>query len=59
MRLDVVVFNPTYGVFTKVQVYFIFARGGRVWKRIDFKSVHTKAVVTGATWSGATVAGVL
>jgi hypothetical protein len=54
--LAIFIFNPTYGVYTKVSVYFIFSRGGRIWKRIDVQSASSSnaydnyAYVSAAMW---------
>ena len=44
--MSFIVYNPNYGIFTRVQVVFFFSRGGRVWKRIDLQSLHTDAIAS-------------
>jgi hypothetical protein len=39
--LAIYVFNPTYGIYSRVNVFFIFARGGRVWKRINVQAASS------------------
>jgi hypothetical protein len=39
--LAIYVFNPTYGIYSRVNVFFIFSRGGRVWKRINVQAVSS------------------
>ena len=41
--ISVVIFNPTYGVYTRASSYFFFARGGRIWKRVALNSVPAQA----------------
>jgi hypothetical protein len=58
VEMRFVVFNPTYGVFSRLQVYVIFSRGGRLWKRMEVESVHSSSaagpdgvgVVAGIVW---------
>jgi hypothetical protein len=55
VELRSVFFNPTYGIFSRLQVYFIFSRGGRIWKRADLQSIPVKALnawslVGGGAW---------
>jgi hypothetical protein len=38
VEISIYVYNPTYGVYSRVNVIFIFSRGGRIWKRINVQS---------------------
>jgi hypothetical protein len=42
VEIKLILFNPTYGVLTRMQVIFFFSHGGRIWKRIDLQSVRTE-----------------
>lgn len=41
-ELKLIMFNPTYGVLTRVQLVFFFSHGGRIWKRLDMRSIRTE-----------------
>ena len=41
VELRFALMNPTLGIITQTQVLFLFSRGGRIWKRIDVRSVRT------------------
>jgi hypothetical protein len=41
VEMRLVMFNPNYGVLTRLQVVFFFSRGGRIWKRMDMQSLRT------------------